>query len=236
MNRIKAFSIIKRDLFGFFSSPIAYIVIALFLLVNSILFFPTFFIYDSAELRSFFNLQPILLALFIPALTMRLFAEERRSGTFESLLTLPVTTAEIVLGKLIATAVFTVIMYLPSLSYVITISAVGKLDPGPVLGGYIGSFLLGWAYAAVGLFASSLTKNQIIAFIVGLAISMFFTLVNSFLIFLPASIVDFLQYIGTSYHFETISRGLIDTRGILYFVSMITVFSLMTAKVIDERR
>ena len=162
--------ILKREFKSYFLSPIAYIVISLFLIVTGWFFFSVFFIAGRADLRDFFSMLPLVLSFAIPAITMRCFAEELRSGSFEILLTLPVTQLEILLGKYVAALGFVVLMLVPTLSYAIFISLLGELDWGPVLGGYIGSVLLAGSYCAVGLLASSLTKNQIIAFIIGLGI------------------------------------------------------------------
>lgn len=230
------YSMIKRELYSLFGSPIAYIVIALFLLISGILFFPTFFIFDQAEMRGFFQLMPILFCFFIPAISMRSFAEERSSGTFEALVSLPISSARIVLAKFWASILFLVIMLLPSLLYLFFISLLGSPDPGPVVGGYIGVLLLGGAYIALGLFASSMTENQIVAFIITAAAALLFTFLDQMLIFVPAGLVDGLEYLGVQYHFKTIARGVIDSRSIVYLVSLTSFFLLLTTRSVEERR
>jgi ABC-2 type transport system permease protein len=227
--------IVKRELKSYFLSPIAYIVIALFLIVTGWFFFSVFFIAGRADLRDFFSMLPIVLAFAIPAITMRSFAEELRSGSFEILLTLPVTQLEILLGKYIAALGFIVIMFIPTLSYAIFISFLGELDWGPVVGGYIGAVLLAGSYCAVGLLASSLTRNQIVAFIIGLGICFFLTIIDKMLIFFPAALTDFLQFLGADFHFRNIAKGILDSRDLAYFLSLCFLALYATHFVIKER-
>lgn len=232
-----AIIIMKRELGAYFSGPIAYIVTGLFLLLSGLLFFPTFFLEDRAELRGFFSSLPVLLSFFIPALTMRLFAEEKRSGSIEMLMTLPVSEADVVWGKFLAAFVSSVVMLAPTLLYIVTVAAFGSPDAGPLVGGYLGSLFLCAAFSAIGLFASSVTKNQIIAFFVAFAICAALSTMDSFLIFLPGSAVSFLAYFSAAAHFSSISRGIIDTRDLLYFVSVALLFLALTIVVErDERR
>ena len=212
--------IFKKEFSGYFISPIAYIVISIFLVVIGWFFFSTFFLFNQANLRNFFSLLPITFAFVIPAVTMRLFSEELNIGSYELLLTMPVTFLDVVLGKFLACLVFILTMLVPTIAYPIIVSALGQLDWGPVLGGYLGAILLASAFAAIGLFASSLTRNQIIAFIVGTAICFMITMIDRMLFFLPQSLLGILSYLGAGYHFENISKGIIDSRDILYFISV----------------
>ncbi|MBR4321308.1 ABC transporter permease [Treponema sp.] len=222
--------IFKREIKAYFTSPIAYIVTGLFLLASGFLFFNTFFLNNRAELRQFFGLLPIVLSFFIPALTMRLIAEEKRSGSYETLLTLPVTELEIVTGKFLASFVAGSAMLLPTLFYAITCFIFGKPDAGPMIGGYLGAFFLIASFSAIGLFASSLTKNQIIAFFIAFAICIIFTLISSFLIFMPSAVVAFFDFFSAYSHFESISRGIIDARDLLYFISLTALFFVLTVE------
>jgi ABC-2 type transport system permease protein len=151
---------------------------------------------------------------------MRLFSEELNVGTYEILLTMPVTFRDVVAGKFLASVAFVAAMLLPTLAYPVTVSFLGDLDWGPVVGGYVGAVLLGAAFSAVGLFASSLTRNQIVAFIVGVAICFALVLIDKILFFLPAPLVGVLDYLGADFHFDTISKGVLDSRDILYFLSV----------------
>lgn len=216
----QAFYIFKREFNSYFVSPIAYIVISIFLLVTGWFFFSTFFAYNQASLRNFFNLLPYILSFVVPAITMKLFSEELNIGTYEILLTMPVTFMDVIIGKFTASLMLIAAMLVPTLSYPLFISVLGDMDWGPVLGGYIGSILLGAAYSAIGLFSSSLTRNQIIAFIIGVALCFGMALLDQMLFFLPGVIVGFFQYISADYHFQNISKGVIDTRDILYFLSV----------------
>jgi len=213
--------IFRKEFTAYFISPIAYIVISVFLIVTGWFFFSTFFLFNQADLRVFFGLLPLTFSFFVPAVTMRLFSEELNLGTYETLMTLPVTFREVVLGKFLAGAGFVAAMLVPTLAYPVCVSFMGDLDWGPVLGGYLGAILLGASYAAVGLFASSLTRNQIIAFITAMALCISLTLIDKVLFFLPAAMVGVLEYLGASFHFENIAKGIIDSRDVLYFLSII---------------
>lgn len=219
-----------RELKAYFTSPMAYIVTGLFLLAAGFLFFSTFFLNNSADLRQFFGILPVLLSFFIPALTMRLFSEERKSGSYETLLTLPVTEFQIVLGKFAAAFLSGAAMLAPTVFYYITCRVFGTPDSGPVIGGYIGALFLVAAFSAVGLFASSITKNQIIAFFTAFAICIVFSLISIFLIFMPPAVVSFCTFLSAYSHFESISRGIIDSRDVLYFISVTAVFFALTVE------
>ncbi len=219
----QAVHILTKELKDYFISPIAYIVISIFLVVTGWFFFSTFFIFNQADLRNFFDLLPITFSFVIPAITMRLFSEELNVGSYEILLTLPVTFNDIIFGKFLAAVVFMAAALVPTLSYPVFISVLGELDWGPIVGGYIGAILLAAAYAAVGLFASAITRNQIIAFIVGMGICFSLTLLDKMLFFFPASLLGVIGYLGADFHFSNIAKGIIDTRDILYFLSVIFI-------------
>ncbi len=215
--------ILNKELKDYFISPIAYIVISIFLLVTGWFFFATFFLFNQADLRNFFGLLPIIFSFIIPAITMRLFSEELNVGSYELLLTLPVTFLDIIFGKFLAGVVFVAAALVPTLFYAVFISFLGQLDWGPVVGGYLGAILLGAAFTAVGLFASSLTRNQIVAFIIGMIICFFLTLIDKMLFFFPQSILGITGYLGADLHFQNISKGIIDSRDILFFLSIMFV-------------
>lgn len=217
------YTVFKREFKSYFFSPIAYIIMTIFLVITGWFFFSTFFLNGRADMRDFFGLLPLILAFTIPAITMRVFAEEYRSGSFEILATLPLNKWEIVLGKFAAAHLLSVIMIAPTLIYAISISTVGSLDWGPVVGGYVGAILLSGAFTAVGIFSSSLTHNQIVAFIISVSISFFLTVIDNMLFLIPGFLVGFFQYLGTSYHFESIAKGVIDSRDFIYFLSLIFI-------------
>ncbi len=212
--------IFNKEFKAYFVSPIAYIVISVFLIVTGWFFFTTFFLYNQATLRNFFALLPTIFSFVVPAVTMRLFSEELNVGSYETLLTLPVTFQDVILGKFLAAVVFVAAMLIPTLAYPVAISFLGQLDWGPVLGGYVGALLLGAAFSAIGLFASSLTRNQIIAFILSMAICFSLTLIDNMLFLLPQPVLSLMQYMGTNFHFQNISKGILDSRDILYFLSI----------------
>jgi ABC-2 type transport system permease protein len=212
--------IFRKEFNTYFVSPIAYIVIAIFLLVIGWFFFATFFLFNQANLRTFYALLPIVFAFVIPAITMRLISEEINVGSDEILLTMPVTFRDVILGKFLASVALVAAMMIPTVAYPLTVSFLGQLDWGPVVGGYLGAVFLGAAFSAVGLFASALTRNQIIAFIIGLAICFTLTLIDKMLYFLPQSLLGVFAYLGADFHFQNIAKGIIDSRDILYFVSI----------------
>jgi ABC-2 type transport system permease protein len=215
--------VMEKELKDYFVTPIAYIVITIFLVVTGWFFFSTFFLYNQASLRSFFNLLPLTFSFIIPAITMRLFAEELNRGSYELLMTMPVTFADIIIGKFLAGLIMTAALLAPTLAYPISIMFLGQLDWGPVIGGYLGAILLGGAFSAIGLFASAITHNQIVAFIVGAAVCLALTLVNKMLFFFPESILNIVEYLGADYHFANIAKGILDTRDLIYFFSIIFV-------------
>ena len=235
MSLRKILIIFKREVRTFFSSPIAYIVITLFLLLTGWFFFSTFFLAGRADMRNFFNLLPIVFSFIIPALTMRLFAEEYRSGSFEISTTLPVALMDIIAGKFLAALFFTTVMLVPTLIYPMFINILGELDPGPVIGGFLGSLLLAGAFSSIGILASSLTHNQIIAFIVSASVCFFLTIISSVLIFLPSFLTGFFQYLGAVFHFNNIAKGVIDSRDLVYFISVMIIGLYGTYIVIRER-
>lgn len=231
-----AIVIMKRELATYFTNPISYIVTGLFLIITGVMFFTTFFLQNRANMRNFFSLLPILFSFFIPALTMRLYSEEKKSGSIETLMTLPVTDLQVVTGKFLAAFISSAIMLAPTLLYLVSILFFGKPDIGPIIGGYIGAIFLCAAFSAIGVFASSVTKNQLTAFFVAFMICIVLTMIDAFLIFLPAPIVSLLQFISANEHFTSISRGIIDTRDLIYFISLTALFFCLTVKTQENDR
>jgi ABC-2 type transport system permease protein len=232
----KTLLIFQRELKDYFISPIAYIVITTFLLVIGGLFFSSFFVMDQAELRSFFSRLPFTFALVVPIITMRLFSEEFNVGSYELLLTLPVTYIDIILGKFLAAVVFTAGILLPTLSYPIFISFIGNPDWGVVVGGYIGAIFMCAAYSAIGIFFSSVTRNQIIAAILSMVICTALAFIDQLLYFLPPIILDVVAYISTRYHFQNIAKGVVDTRDLIYFCSLVFLGLYATHLAMQEKR
>ena len=231
----EAVIIMKKELRGLFTTPVAYIVMTIFLIATGFFFFKDYFYFNQAEMRNFFQLLPLIFTFVVPAVTMRLFSEEKQSGSLEILLTLPVTTYNAVLGKFLAAAAFLSLMLVPTLFYVVTVQLTGSPNYGPIIGGYIGAVLLGASYCAIGVLTSSLSKNQIIAFITAWAGCFFLWLIDKITVFIPARLV-FLEYLGSDFHFRNIERGVLDSRDLIYFLSIMAISLILTVRVIDERR
>mgnify|MGYP005993740721 FL=1 len=230
------FPILKKEFNSFFASPIAYLVIGVFLLVNGLflwVFEDDLNILNAgfADLNSFFLLAPWILLFLIPAITMKSFADELNSGTIETLKTKPITNWQIVLGKFLASLLLIIVALAPTLTYVYTILQLGNpvanLDIGSSLGSYIGLFFLAATYTSIGLFTSTFSKNQIVAFILGVFIT-FFLFYGFDAIASLFSNSYTVQLFGINEHFKSISRGVIDTRDAIYFISLISFFLLLT--------
>jgi ABC-2 type transport system permease protein len=227
----------KKELAGYFNSPIAYIFIGVFLVVGNWLFFKNFFLIGQVSMRSYFELLPWIFLFLSPALTMRLWAEEKKIGTIEFLLTLPVTDWQVVLAKFFGALAFLGLALALTLTLPFTLMFLGNVDAGPIIGGYIGALFLGGAYLALGLFISSLTKNQIIAFVLGLmaCFSVFIVGANFVLLGAPQFLVPIMKFLGLGSHFYNIAKGVIDSRDIFYYLSFIFLFLFLNARVIESR-
>ncbi len=232
----KTLSIYKRELGAYFNSPVAYIVVALYLLVVGYMFFAQFFLVGEATMRDMFGLAPMLFTFFAPAVTMRLLSEEKRSGTIELLITMPVRDWEVVLGKFMAGLSVLAVAILLTLAYPITISTMGALDWGTVVGGYLGLLLLAGAYVAIGLMASSWTRNQVVAYMVAWVITFALFIGGKLLPLMPGSIATVIEHLSLDLHFNNIAKGVIDTRDIIYYLSLITACLLVTVQTLDSRR
>ncbi len=228
----------KKELAAYFNSPIAYIFIGAFLVVGNWLFFKSFYLLDQASLRGYFSLLPWLFMFLAPALTMRLWAEEKQLGTVEFLLTLPLTNWQAVLAKFFSALVFLGVALGLTLSLPLTVMRLGNLDLGPVIGSYVGAVLLGGAYLALGLFISSLTRNQIIAFILALAACFLVFIVGEgfVVVSLPAPLSTLAQFVGLGQRFANIARGVVDSRDLIYYASFIWLFLWLNVKALAGRK
>ena len=230
-------TIYKKELRSFFNTPMAYIFLVVFALVNGYFFTNTFFLYNQSDMRSLFGIVPLVYLFFIPAVSMGLISREKSLGTIEIITTLPVRERDIVIGKFMAGLSLILIALLTTLIHYITLINVGTtIDHGAVFTGYLGLALLGGVYTAVGIFSSSLTENQVIAFIVGIAIVITFFLMDKLLVFVPSGLAGLIQYLSTEFHLSNMSRGVIDTRNIVYFGSVIGFFLFMTTRVLESRK
>jgi len=238
-------SICKKELQQFFSNLTGYITIILFLLVNGIFLFvlndSNIFDFGYASLDKFFELAPWILLFLVPAVTMRSLADEFNGGTFEILQTRPITKWQIVLGKYISILIIMLFVILPTIIYVITIkslSAQGGIDTGGILGSYIGLFLLAAVFSAIGLCCSGFTNNAVIAFL----ISAFTCLIIYFgfnalskLPFFANGFDYYIEMLGIDFHYRSISRGVLDSRDLVYFISIIYIFLLTTVKNLHKK-
>ncbi len=235
-----ALSIAKREFKTFFSSPIAYIVLGAFLLVSGWLYFSTLVVAGQASMREFFGLAPLLFVFLIPAITMRSIAEERQSGTLELLLTMPIEDWQVVIGKFIAALGMVGVCLVWTLPFAFTVAALtatgAVFDWGPVIGGYIGLLFLASSFIAMGLWASALSQNQIIGFIVGLVLCFSFWVVDKFAFLLQPSLAQILEYASVNYHFLNIARGVIDTRDLIFYVSLTAAGLVLTTRVLSAVR
>jgi len=231
----KVIPIFKREMFAYFFSPVAYIVITVFLLITGWIYTSEMFIANDSSLRSMFSFIPFIFLFFVPAITMRLLSEERKSGTIELLFTMPISDVEIVLGKYFAGLGLLIAALLFTLPYAITIVILGEPDIGMMVTGYIGLVLMGASYVAIGTFASTVSGNQVVSFIIAFLFIFVLWLIDKFLMLIPPVFVSFFQYLSIDYHFSNISRGVIDSRDIVYYLSLI-VFMLSLAKLSLESR
>jgi ABC-2 type transport system permease protein len=217
--------ITRRELQSFFDSLIAYILLVVFLGISGFftwLFGSDIFLVGQASLRSFFTIAYWTLFFFIPALTMRLLSEEKRSGTIELLLTKAITDRQIVLGKFLSTLILIIIALLFTLPYVITVASIGNIDVGGVICGYLGLIMMSGVYISIGLFASSITQNQIVAFLIALFSGIFFHLIFDLLSGSITGITgQVFNFLSLRVHFESMSRGVIDSSDLIYFLSLI---------------
>ncbi len=239
-----ALTIARREFQTYFNSPVAYIVLGVYLIAICSLFFFVLgggvFVAGRASMRSFFAISPWLFMVVAPAVTMRLIAEERKSGTLEVLITLPVRDWEVVLGKFLGAMWMIIVGLVFTLLVPISLSSLTApkfvFDWGPVMGGYLGLLLMSSTFVATGMWASALTRNQIVSFIIGLAVCFLLIIVDSFAFFLPDGLGAVLQYLSASYHFQNIARGVIDSRDLVYYFSMtaiglrLTIGALRTAR------
>ncbi len=229
--------VFRKELRSYFNSLVAYVVIVVFLAILGWFFANNLFLNNVASLYIVFDspLAKILFLVIAPAITMRLIAEERKSGTIELLTTKPIRDVEIILGKFFAAWCVLGAALLPTLLYVITMAVLGSIDIGAIISGYIGLLLMGGVFIALGVLASSLTENQIVAFILGFILCFVFFMLDKVLPYMPSFMASTIEFLGVDFHYSSIVRGVIDSRNIIYFLSLLG-FSLMLATVSLERR
>ena len=237
-------TVFRRELTGYFATPVAYVFLVIFLILSGIFTWQIGGYYDvgQADLRGFFTFHPWLYLALIPALSMRLWAEERRSGTIEFLMTLPISTGGAVIGKFLAAWAFTGVALLLTMTNWLTVNYLGDPDNGVIFASYIGSFLMAGAFLAVGSALSALTKNQVSAFVLTFTVSLLFVLAG-----FPA-VTDAVQFWAPDWltgavrnlsfldHFDAITRGVLDARDTLYFLSVIALFLFGGAVIVDLKK
>lgn len=233
-------TISNRELQSFFDSLMAYIMIIAFLGFSGFftwLYGSDIFFVKQASLQSFFQIAYWTLFFFIPALTMRQFAEENRAGTIELLLTKPVSDWQVVLGKFLSTFILILVALALTLPYYITVANLGPIDHGAVLTGYLGLILMSAAYISIGIFTSSVSSNQIVSYLLALFIGIFFQIIFSLLSGnFGGTIGAVLDYLSVSSHFDSISRGVIDSRDIIYFFTIIFLGLILTEANLAKKR
>lgn len=237
-------AIFKREMSGYFDSPIAYVFIAIFLLIIGFFTFyiSRFFEMGQADLRAFFEWHPWVYMFLVPAAAMRLWSEERRMGTIELMLTFPVTVTEVILGKFLAAWAFIGISLFLTFPMIFTVLYLGSPDMGAILCGYVGSFLMAGAFLSVGVMTSALTRSQVISFIVAMVICLFFILAGYPPVmdilsgWAPQWLLKIVSSLSFLSHFLSMQRGIIDFRDVLYFVSVISFMLFANAMIVQNRR
>lgn len=235
MNRV--ITLAKKELNSYFNVPLGYVVAGVFLIASGYLFTQNFFLYSQATMRSFFSMMPLVLLFILPAVTMSSWAEEKKSGTAEVLLTLPVENIQAVLGKFLSAFAFLVILLAFTFPIPLMVVSLGVPDQGMILAGYVGTLFLGAAYIAIGLWVSSVTKNQIIAFLGALMLILAFYLAGSSMILdtMPGLVAMIGKDLSLATHFDSMLRGVLSLKDIVYYVSMVLLFLFLNARAVGER-
>lgn len=232
------FTLAKKELRDAFGSPIAYVFISVFLMLSFWFYFSGVFVENVASLRGLFGWLPIFLIILLPAVTMGSWAEEKKTGTFELLMTLPALETQVVLGKLLSSTLFLFVALLLTTPALVVMAHLGDLDAGEIIGGYVGIFLLGTSYLSVGIWISSLTKNQIVAFIITVIVLFCLFILGESLVtsYLPASLARLFQSVSFSQHYAALARGVMDLRDVVFFVSVAGLFVYLTRVTLGLRK
>jgi gliding motility-associated transport system permease protein len=232
-------AIARRELHAYFDAPVAYIVLVSFLLVAGWMYFSSLFLLDRADMRMFFTPSPfspsMLLVILAPAVTMRLVAEEYKTGTIELLMTMPVRDGEVIAGKFLASFILLAVALALTLAYPITVGRLGALDWGPVLSGYLGLLLFAGSLLAIGLACSTLTDNQIVAFIIAFLVSATLYYVYWLQFFVPPFLAPLMDYLSVSSHLANMARGVVDSRDVLFYLSLIAGGLLLAVRALAGR-
>lgn len=218
----------SKELNAYFNTPSAYIIAVAFLLITGYFFTQSLFLAGLADIRPFVDLAPLLLVFFVPGVTMRLFAEEAKSGTLDLLLALPVSYGEVLMAKFLAAFSLMTATLTLTLIYPLSLAFLGKIDPGAVAGAYIGLVATGGVLVAAGLLASSLTRNQVVAFIIGFVPGFVFYLLGKVSAYIPLWLAPLVDFLGFDSHLDSLGRGVFDSRDLVYYLT-ITAFFLLLA-------
>jgi ABC-2 type transport system permease protein len=229
-------AIARREFASYFNSPIAYLVVSVYLILSGGLFFTELFLGGQADMRGFFGLAPLFFFIITPFLTMRLLAEEKSQGTLELLLAMPVTDWQVVLGKYLASLGLIIVMLALTVPFAFSVAQLGPLDKGATFAGYVGMLLMVGTYAAIGLMASAFTRNQIVAALIALFIGFGLFILGKLVQVLPPSVAPLCNAISIDTRFQNIARGVIDSRDVFYYLSMIFGCLLVAQTTLDSRR
>lgn len=231
-------TIFRREFASYFDTPLAYIVISVFLVLVAAfsLWFQDIFALGVISLRVVYFWSAVFFLFLVPAVTMRLFAEEWRTGTLEVLLTQPIRYVHVVVGKYLAAVALVAVALLLTTGYAITLSFWGDLELGPVIGAYLGLLLLGAAWAAIGTAASAATSNQVVAFLVAFLICLVPFALGFFLHRVPSALIPVAQYLSFDYHFDNLARGVIDTRDLVFYGSVVVLGLAASAHLLEVNR
>lgn len=233
-----SFAIAKKELRSSFNSPLGYLFIVVFLLVMSWLFFQSFFLIGQANMRVYFAYLPWIYLFLLPAVTMKSWAEEKKTGTVELLFTSPIRDEAIVLGKFLGNVVFLALALLLSCTVPFVVMYAGNPDVGIILSSYFGALLLGSSYIAVGMWLSAFTDNQIVAFLMAIVAVFFFYIIGEAFVLqkVPSFLAGFFDQLGLGTHYESMTRGVVDSRDLIYFISFIGFFLFLNVRYITSRR
>jgi ABC-2 type transport system permease protein len=231
-----ALVISRREIRTYFNSPVAYIVVTVFTVITGYLFFNQLFMEKQAELRTLFSFMPFLFMFMVPAVTMRLLADEKSTGTLELLSTMPVRDWEVVVGKFLAALTLVGTAVGLTLVFAISVKTLGPLDRGPAIGGYLGLLLMAAAFVAIGVMCSAFTRNSIVAFIAAFGVCFALYLFGRLTQFMPEAIQPLVSFLSIDGHFENIGRGVVDSRDVIYYLSVIGTCLLLATTALESRR
>lgn len=229
-------AIFQREITSYFFSPIAYIVISVFLMASGFFFAGNVQYWQEASLKGSLDSIQFFLLLLTPVITMKLFSDETKSGTIETLMTAPVTDFDVVFGKFLAALTLYVVMILPTWIFVLFLCIFGNPDFGPIIASYIGLVLMGGLFVSIGLLVSSLTKNQIVAAVIGIITLIILWVLGFISNYGEGWFYESLRYIGTFDHWESFTKGIVDTRDVIYYITFTTLLLFITVRVLESRK